>query len=176
MAATGARRQAMAAECLSNCRQIGVASSLYVAENDGRFPSNTHAGVTTSWTQTLRAYLGPDFLGRCPAAPTHRAKVSYGWNDLLANPDGTGIPASRSSRLGSTMMVAELGDSQTSDHYHFAGIRGGPARISANQFRALVAVDRHGSGSNYVFADGHAEFLTWTSVRLRITNGSFIIP
>ena len=76
------------------------------------------------------------------------------------------------------MVVGELATNQTGEHFHFAGIRGGPSRISANQFRGFVNVECHGTGANYLFADGHVENLAWSEVQARLAepDSAFLVP
>jgi prepilin-type N-terminal cleavage/methylation domain-containing protein/prepilin-type processing-associated H-X9-DG protein len=162
-------------KCLSNMRQIGAAMHLFAGDHDGRLPGTSH-GV--SWTNSLGAYLGTNFLGKCPAVPEHRARVSYGWNDSLADARGQGIRLVASRTPGATMAAAELATNQTSEHFHFAGGRGGAARVTPNQFKAAVHVEVHNGSANYLFVDGHAENLAWTEVqrRLRQTGTTFLVP
>jgi general secretion pathway protein G len=163
-----------ATKCLSNMRQIGAAMQMFVGDNDGNLPGTSH-GV--SWTNSLGAYLGTNFIGKCPAVPEHRARVSYGWNDSLA-PAGKGIRMIASRTPSATMAVAELATNQSSEHFHFAGGRGGAGRITPNQFKAAVNVEVHNGSANYLFVDGHAENLAWTEVqrRLRQTGTTFLVP
>jgi prepilin-type processing-associated H-X9-DG protein/prepilin-type N-terminal cleavage/methylation domain-containing protein len=163
-----------ATKCLSNMRQIGAAMQMFVGDNDGNLPGTSH-GV--SWTNSLGAYLGSNFIGKCPAVPEHRARVSYGWNDSLA-PAGKGIRMIASRTPSATMAVAELATNQSSEHFHFAGGRGGAGRITPNQFKAAVNVEVHNGSANYLFVDGHAENLAWTEVqrRLRQTGTTFLVP
>jgi prepilin-type N-terminal cleavage/methylation domain-containing protein/prepilin-type processing-associated H-X9-DG protein len=163
-----------ATKCLSNMRQIGAAMQMFVGDNDGKMPGTSH-GV--SWTNSLGAYLGTNFIGKCPAVPEHRARVSYGWNDSLA-PAGKGIRLVAARTPSATMAVAELGTNQSSEHFHFAGGRGGAGRITPNQFKAAVNVEVHNGSANYLFVDGHAENLAWTEVqrRLRQTGTTFLVP
>jgi prepilin-type N-terminal cleavage/methylation domain-containing protein/prepilin-type processing-associated H-X9-DG protein len=163
-----------ATKCLSNMRQIGAAMHMFVGDNDGNLPGTSH-GV--SWTNSLGAYLGTNFIGKCPAVPEHRARVSYGWNDSLA-PAGKGIRMIASRTPSATMAVAELATNQSSEHFHFAGGRGGAGRITPNQFKAAVNVEVHNGSANYLFVDGHAENLAWTEVqrRLRQTGTTFLVP
>jgi prepilin-type processing-associated H-X9-DG protein/prepilin-type N-terminal cleavage/methylation domain-containing protein len=163
-----------ATKCLSNMRQIGAAMQMFVGDNDGNLPGTSH-GV--SWTNSLGAYLGTNFIGKCPAVPEHRARVSYGWNDSLA-PAGKGIRMIASRTPSATMASAELATNQSSEHFHFAGGRGGAGRITPNQFKAAVNVEVHNGSANYLFVDGHAENLAWTEVqrRLRQTGTTFLVP
>jgi prepilin-type N-terminal cleavage/methylation domain-containing protein/prepilin-type processing-associated H-X9-DG protein len=163
-----------ATKCLSNMRQIGAAMHMFVGDNDGNLPGTSH-GV--SWTNSLGAYLGTNFIGKCPAVPEHRARVSYGWNDSLA-PAGKGIRLVASRTPSATMASAELATNQSSEHFHFAGGRGGAGRITPNQFKAAVNVEVHNGSANYLFVDGHAENLAWTEVqrRLRQPETTFLVP
>jgi len=164
-----------ATKCLSNMRQIGAAMQMFVGDNDGRLPGTSH-GV--SWTNSLGAYLGTNFIGKCPAVPEHRARVTYGWNDSLADSKGQGIKAAVCRTPSLTMASAELVTNQSSEHFHFAGGRGGAARVTTNQFKASVNVEVHNRSANYLFVDGHAENLAWTEVqrRVRQTGTTFLVP
>ena len=153
-----------ATKCLSNMRQIGAAMQMFVGDNDGKLPGTSH-GV--SWTNSLGAYLGTNFIGKCPAVPEHRARVSYGWNDSLA-PAGKGIRLVAARTPSATMAVAELATNQSSEHFHFAGGRHGASRVTPNQFKAAVNVEVHGGSANYLFVDGHVENLPWNEVQGRL--------
>ena len=164
-----------ATKCLSNMRQIGAAMHLFVGDNDGRLPGTSH-GV--SWTNSLGAYLSTNFIGKCPAVPEHRARVTYGWNDSLADSKGQGIKAAVCRTPSLTMAAAELATNQSSEHFHFAGGRSGAGRVTPNQFKAAVNVEVHNGSANYLFVDGHAENLAWTEVqhRLRQPGTTFLVP
>ncbi len=173
-----ARGKARAAECLSNLRQAGVASLLHVADNRGRLPSISHRredGVSLSWTLTLRPYLGPRFLGRCPSRPDHVAAITYGWNDLLVTSAGEGLPFSACRAPSATLLLAETPDDQTAEHIHFADAARG---VTPAFFRANVRVDVHGASSNYLFADGRVAPLGWPEIQRRLagTKPVFINP
>jgi prepilin-type N-terminal cleavage/methylation domain-containing protein/prepilin-type processing-associated H-X9-DG protein len=164
-----------ATKCLANMRQIGAAMQMFAGDHDGRLPGTSH-GV--SWTNSLGAYLGTNSAAKCPAVPDHRARVTYGWNDSLADVRGQGVRLAACRTPGATMAAAELAANQTSEHFHFAGGRGGAARVTPNQFKAAVNVEVHHGGANYLFVDGHAENLAWTEVqrRLRQPETTFLVP
>ncbi|NCY23257.1 type II secretion system protein [bacterium] len=165
-------------QCLNDLRQVGLALQLYVGDNEGRFPDTSHQGVAQSWTNTLASYLKTNFLGRCCAVPNHPSRLTYAWNDALADANGLGVPAPSFRKPSATMVVAELATNQTGDHFHFSGTRGGVSRITPNQFKGEVNVQCHGRGANYLLADGHTENLAWTEVQLRLnqTDSCFIAP
>ena len=162
-------------KCLSNMRQIGAAMQMFVGDHDGRLPGTSH-GV--SWTNSLGAYLGANFLGKCPAVPEHRARVTYGWNDSLADAKGVGIKLVSARTPSVTMAAAELATNQSSEHFNFAGGRGGASRVTPNQFEAAVNVEVHNGSANYLFIDGHVENLAWTEVQrlLRQPGTTFLVP
>lgn len=164
-----------ATKCLASMRQVGSALHLFSSDNDLRLPGTSHG---TSWTVSLADYLGPKFIGRCPGCPQHPARITYGWNDSLADAQGNGIRAASSRTPGQTMVLAELAIDQTSEHFHFAGGRGGAARVTPARFKAAVNVEAHGKGANYLFVDGHAENLPWTEVqrRLQQPGTTFLVP
>lgn len=172
--ARGMFGKAQMVECLSNMRQMGVAVQLFAQENGGQLPGTSHA---VSWTNSLTAYLGSNFIGRCPAVPQHRARVTYAWNDCLVT-NGVGLSVASCSAPSLTMAMAELALDQSSEHLHFSGVRGGASHLTPNQFKDAVNVEAHGTSANYLFVDGHAENLAWTEVQLRLTrtNTTFIVP
>jgi prepilin-type processing-associated H-X9-DG protein len=157
-------------QCQSNLRQIGLAIHLYASDHHDRLPSNSHQrgpdGSPLSWTHTLEAYLGPEFLGRCPSTPDHPARITYALNDLLAEPDGTGIPFLSVRDPSTTLTIAEIATHQFSEHFHFRGAARG--RVSASFFRSLVNVTAHGDGANYLFVDGHVDTLPWPEIQQRL--------
>jgi len=179
LAATrGVTEKTRTTRCLNDLRQVGTALQLYVGDNGGRFPSTSHQGVAQSWTNTLAPFLKTNFLGRCCAVPHHSSKLTYGWNDALADAQGLGVMAPSFRKPSATMVVAELATNQSSEHFHFSGTRGGASRITPNQLKAEVNVQCHGTGANYLFADGHAENLNWTDAQSRLiqTDSCFIVP
>ncbi len=170
--------RANAIRCLSSMRDAGMAMQLYIGEHNGRMPDTSHSrdddGNSLSWTKTLASYLSGDFISRCPASKSP-SEVTYGWNDLLTDVNGIGIPVTKISKPGTTLVLAEVADSYPSEHFHFSSAR---TRVTFNQFKTSVAVEIHGNGANYLFADGHAENLSSSEVRNRLNaiNTTFLIP
>lgn len=173
-----ARNKARAAQCLSNLRQVGAASLLYVNEHRSRLPAISHlrsGGVSYSWTETLQPYVGPEFIGRCPSRPDHIAKVTYGWNDLLVSSTGEGLHFGVCRTPSATLMLAEIPDGYTAEHIHFSGAARG---VTPAFFRTNVRVDVHGSASNFLFVDGHVSSLAWTDIlnRLSTPQSTLVYP
>jgi prepilin-type processing-associated H-X9-DG protein len=65
--------QSVGQQCLGNLSALGTAMSLYLADNDGRFPT----GV--DWEQPLTRHVANPTAFRCPAPPPTR----YVFNDRL---------------------------------------------------------------------------------------------
>ena len=172
-------QKAHATKCLNTVRQVGIATRAYTADNDGRLPDTGHVraadGTSRSWLNTLATYLGPKFIGRCPANNKSPVDVTYGWNDLLTETTGEGIPVARCRTPSATLVIGEAADAYTSEHFHFAAARN---RVTYNQFKASVGVERHGRAANYLFVDGHVESLTATEIkdRLNATDSAFLKP
>lgn len=172
-----ARRSAQSLECLSQLRQIGQATHLYADEHKDALPRSTHSYLAHGvkpWGYALSPYLGhgsidgpgprwdPLFNGlyRCPA-DERTQRWSYGknaWFELTAGETGeiegtaNGPTYPRRAdvpRPTATILYAELDSGSIADHImaHFWYLGASPE----------VDTERHGSTSNYVYVDGHAE-------------------
>jgi len=178
-AASGAMDRAHSTKCLSSLRQVGIALQLFTGDNAGRLPDTGHVraadGSSLSWTNTLSSYLSTNFIGRCPANRKSPMAVTYAWNDLLVETNGVGIPLTRCRQPSATLAVAEASDAHTSEHFHFASAR---TRVTFNQFKTDVGVDRHNTFANYLFVDGHTELLSPDEIRSRLNspNSTFLQP
>ena len=178
-AASGAMDKAHSTKCLSSLRLAGIAIQLYTGDNSGRLPDTGHVrasdGTSLSWTNTLSAYLSTNFIGRCPANHKSPMAVTYAWNDLLTESSGAGIPIARCRAPSTTLALAETADTYSAEHFHFSAAR---TRVTFNQFKADVGVDRHGAFANYLFVDGHSELLSPTEIKSRLdaANSTFLQP
>jgi prepilin-type processing-associated H-X9-DG protein/prepilin-type N-terminal cleavage/methylation domain-containing protein len=171
-------------KCLSNMRQIGAAMQMFVGDNDGRLPSVQHKGQV-SWTNSLGAFLGTNFIGRCPALQHYpdSVNVTYGWSDMLTETNKSsawqGLRIARIARQSSTIVVAEKQISGGNfDHFHFREALGSRGRISMQKFEKEVNTKAHGDRANYLFVDGHVESLAADEVKARLANSNpaFLVP
>jgi prepilin-type N-terminal cleavage/methylation domain-containing protein/prepilin-type processing-associated H-X9-DG protein len=181
-----AKHRAQAVKCLSNLRQMGIASVTYTEDNDGILPQSSHqrdpvTGARLSWVGTLQAYAGSTNIYKCPLDPNDLRYYSFAINDYVTRKP-FGAPTLDFSALASiphpteTMMFAELAEEADSlDHMHFADPSQG---YQPTEFSQQVAVDRHIHGANYLFVDGHVEPRLWTAVQplLTDTNSAFVKP
>jgi prepilin-type N-terminal cleavage/methylation domain-containing protein/prepilin-type processing-associated H-X9-DG protein len=174
-----AKARARGIQCVSNLRQIGVGCALYAGDNNDALPQSSHQGA--SWIGKLEPY-GVTLVYRCPVDTNRSRPTSYALNDFLTpHPYGArDLDFSRTTAVpapAETLHLAEArGDFEGSDHFHFADR--GSGGYSNVAFAAQVAVERHRSSANYLFADAHVETLRWRLVGTRLgrSGSRFVRP
>lgn len=189
-----ARESARAVKCLSNMRNLGLASMMYANENRGYLVQagmahgGAHAAEEVAWFNTLQQYYQNKLVARCPSdvsphwpegSPVRPGteqfrRTSYGINEFLDRDlcpwGGPYVKLSQVRRPAATIQfveMAETGDFAAADHPHVDLWVGNiPVKASAH-----LAIARHGgklaswSGrANYTFLDGHAETLAFRDV------------
>jgi prepilin-type N-terminal cleavage/methylation domain-containing protein/prepilin-type processing-associated H-X9-DG protein len=179
-----ARMRARATQCLNNLHQLGIAHVFYADENRGRFPERRD---DHRWPTQLRpGYLNLAILQctedrrRLRASDISRvekdpdqAVISYivnGWNDYfkltlgLADVSqmlGRYIPESAIPSPGLTILFGEV--KTNSGNYYMDFLENGGndvTEIIRNRHMSSGATAKDG-GSNYTFADGHAELIRY---------------
>jgi prepilin-type N-terminal cleavage/methylation domain-containing protein/prepilin-type processing-associated H-X9-DG protein len=165
-----AKSKASAVQCLSQMRQIGLASAMYVDDNDGFLPRSSHSALAYGqmpWGYALvpgilgKTFTQPDSswtnlfntLYHCPKDTGKKGDWSYGKNvypELSAQETGgpTWNRLSQIPRPTATVLFAEKISSSMADHLmaHFWP-EGAQPEVDRN---------RHDQRSNYVYCDGHA--------------------
>ena len=164
-AVAGAKQRAIATKCLNNLKQVGIASVMYADDNEDSLPLSSHEGL--SWVVTLQPDLAGTNLHLCPSDKIAGRLSSYAVNDFLLPPDPAGSRPEYSKFTAvpspsDTMMMAEISDYTTTDHFHFAEE---DADYMSTGFFFAVAVTRHLEGATYLFVDGHVERLLWTQTK-----------
>jgi len=176
-----AKGKAGATACLSNLKQIGLASALYSDDNDDALPRTSHEGA--SWVGMLQPYAGGTVLWRCPRDNHPTRLYSYALNDFLTPAEAVDPNKKDYSRVTAvpfpteTFFMTECQDKYTgSDHFHFADPEDGD--YSPLGFKSEVAVGRHQEAANYLFVDSHVEKRNWSAVRpiLTQTGSRFVNP
>lgn len=178
-----ARKRGQAAVCMSNVRQLGVATHMFAHTHKGLLVEYglAHGGSVDeekTWLNTLRNEYKSKLVARCPSddslrweQPYHNPesdvdyyrRTSYGVNEYVTGRlDGyerynrlDGIP-----RPATTILYCEMaqeGDYAVSDHVHPVNWQLNPEVEAAKQIELALHVDK----SNYVFADGHSEPATF---------------
>ncbi len=180
-----AKESTRATLCLSNMRQLAIATVTFAAEHDDQLPeprfghgSVGHGLEQGSWIFTLNEYSSGDtkIMSRCPSdvsrfftepqQPLNRLRrVSYGLNFYVSGlqpgyEDFQSLrPVERPSATIWSLELAEEGDFATADHIHpdrFFTRGSGDIEIEAAK---QVRIHRHGGKANYALLDGHAEAL-----------------
>jgi prepilin-type N-terminal cleavage/methylation domain-containing protein/prepilin-type processing-associated H-X9-DG protein len=162
-----------AAKCLGNMRNIGLAAMAYASENNMKLPMTSHKGAENQWEVTLQPYSGNAIDFKCPSDPDKTRTRSYAINDMLTpNPCQAEFLdfsyLSKIDRPAETIYFAEAQQAFTMDHFHFSQFYGD--QLPGDVFEELVDVHRHGGRANYLFADCHAEMLSWDAVKNRLAN------
>jgi len=177
-----AREQARKVACLSNLRQMGVALQAYLIDSEYRLPPSSCRCEDPNghWLRILTGYTQEQLLFRCPS---DRARNFVDWDKPLQDQEDVRYSSfavnalldpihfrygARSNRYNDVnqirramycIWISEAPDTENfnlADHIHPESWEG--AEQYARQF---VAWDRHKGTSNYLFADGHAENLTF---------------
>jgi len=185
-----AREKAGQGACLSHARQIGLAATMYMQDNDGFLPLTRHASPLAGWLESIQPYVKNRGIFRCPSdasnigwaqtqaefeAPSPVKRLSsYYTNAWLAGSRGYGNDAAV-QHPASVIYVAESPDDSLSDHFHpmcWGETDPEMPDCTRSQFAwdidkgetREIALRRHNGGSNYIYVDGHAKWRTWRQV------------
>jgi prepilin-type N-terminal cleavage/methylation domain-containing protein/prepilin-type processing-associated H-X9-DG protein len=165
-----AQSQARSVSCLSQLRQIALATLMYADDHGGRLPRSTHSATAHGelpWGYALLPHLGIasckpgdplwtnifNGLYRCPVDKRRNTDWSYGksvYPELSAQETG-GSTWSRLPDLpnaSATVLFAEKTGGSMADHFM--------ANFWCEGGEPEVDRKRHGTRSNYIFGDGHA--------------------
>lgn len=169
---------------LNNLRQIGTGMMLYLGENDNVLPGRVTSG--DKWPALLHVYLQDTKVYASPGDPENfiarsadplsnaRNETSYimnGYNDLGALSDET--VSVRANTIDRPSQVILLGTPNPgSGQFYMDMLEGGGNHIE------VLNLEAYGNGSNYLFADRSAKFLTGEtySHRMWLVNQEFEVP
>ncbi len=113
--------------CISNLKQIGLATIAYSQDYDDRLP------LKTSWSDSLGAYIKNSYIYQCPMDNT-QSRCSYSYNNKL---NGDSLSHMKNLESIQTCFDAKGGWNSSSP-------------VSS-------AVPRHYDYSNFAFVDGHVK-------------------
>lgn len=167
------KAKARSVQCLNNLRQLGLATVLFVDDNNDTLPGSEHSGQ--SWIAALLQHGSIKALYKCPDDRNPRHNFSYAENDFFGPPPSGSTPGpgpiakySAVPATSETLFLAEFPDKQTEiDHFHFSDPEEGG--YEPGPFAAQVAIQRHSGGANYLFLDGHSERIAWNTVKPLLT-------
>jgi prepilin-type N-terminal cleavage/methylation domain-containing protein/prepilin-type processing-associated H-X9-DG protein len=178
-----ARAAARRSQCNSQLHQFGIAMNNYVEAKRGYFPENMHADEQKSWVYTLAPFMEKvDAMRICPDDPKgperlQETSTSYVMSDYLSAKVPGGARNIRQLKATSkTMILYEGSDRRTTafvnEHCHASNWFSDFNIQTKSVLKAIerdLQLDRHSSGANYLFVDGHVEFIeadqiaTWVS-------------
>jgi len=181
-----ARDKALAATCLSNLKELGLAAMMYVQDYDDTIvPSYTDASAlwrswtgaeytstTSRWYMLLQPYIKNYDISTCEAGSDIRGNYDsqhYGCNsDLcrtLTSPSSTSYKLAEVQFPANTMLFADSDWSgtaaayPTNNSYVIYGPQPNGASISPPHYIwGGFMPARHQGGANMTFADGHAKW------------------
>ncbi len=165
-----AKQRAWGTACLSQVKQIGLASRMYADDNADALPRSAHEGA--SWVSTLQPYCAGTNLWRCPRDAQLTRRYSFALNDyLLPFTTASETDYSKTTQVPTPTDTFWLGECENkyinSDHFHLSPANDGNYTVA--NFAGQIATTRHLAGANYLFVDGHAQFLKWSFVQIELT-------
>jgi prepilin-type N-terminal cleavage/methylation domain-containing protein/prepilin-type processing-associated H-X9-DG protein len=181
-----AREKARQTACLSNMKQVGLALSMYTQDYDDTMPIHQDTDtfmkptVPANWARLLFPYTKNIRVYLCPTArlwPPHAPAAAKGTeitsllgNGVLMRPKGL----SRAAATAPADIVAFQ-----EDYFSFTVAFNRPVEVAGGKFQYWHYLDdqaprgnkdedysnQHMSGGNLVFADGHAKWRRYMSIR-----------
>ena len=184
-AVQSARAAARRTQCASNMRQVGLAISNFADAHRGNMPLSSHdlahGEEQQAWIYTVAPFMEDvDAIRICPADPNGPARLTNKLTSYIINSyvcirgdAGAITNMNKMPERSKTFVAFETSDSigtSHADHTHgaewFKDPISRPNRVARTWSRIQLDLqaDRHGSGSNYLFADGHVDFLELTQI------------
>ena len=185
-----ARENARRTSCLSNLKQMGLATIQYTQDYDEYLPQRQHGFATSAfkWTDELQPYLKSTQVFTCPsddaATATYQAPGvarttnnfgSYAWNFLYyaagAPTPPSGQPLSAIPQAAEVVIIGEVSGQASSSAFFWNANDTNPEIATVNGVRILRnklgatpedygLCERHLGTTSVLFMDGHAKALS----------------
>jgi hypothetical protein len=140
------REKSRQATCISNQRQLGLALSMAVQDNQEVFPGKMGVADGALWQKELQPYADSAKLWRCPSSIDERSAADYGMNFFLS-----GMPRGALTDPSRLLMLADANDLLIQTQGDVA------ARRHAGQY-IVTCADNHSTtlaaDSDVIFASG----------------------
>ena len=177
-----AREAARKIVCISNLRQIGMGLEMYQSDNGERVPGGGADG--RQWPDFMLPYLNSTQILVCPD-DTHSgeptidgagvSELSYGWNGLYVDASHYGftsvngiIPSMlQVNNTTGTIVLFDYSNTNVTTQAQVQSL----TDLDTGPTSSTRVSNRHASGFNALFADGHAKFQKFGST----TQGSWTI-
>ena len=163
-----AREKARQASCLSNLKQLGLATLMYTQDNDETLPAEGGPTSAFDWPMPLVPYMKNAGIVVCPSAPagscTHMyvsgQPCCYGYNCPYMNC----VSLASIQDVAGTIMIADSnGDNRVGPDVALQKIR----QPGVSCYHQLVA--RHNDMVNIAFADGHSKAMKLSTIEANDT-------
>ena len=174
-----AREKARAASCLSNCKQLGLGLMMYCQDNDEYYTINEPHGANDVaakwWCSRIYPYVKNKQIWACPSAPSvvsyyyadgslPARTIPHGWGfDQVHYPYrtiyDTPMTIGDIKQPANSGVLFEKTNAITTMPYVYCAV----CYPTAAAYTSQVA-DRHNNGLNVRFYDGHAKWLSKTTV------------
>ena len=156
-----AREKARQSSCLSNLKQIGLATLQYVQDYDERLPAMQRIGRTITVQTQVMPYMKSEQILVCPS---QSANYYYYWD----NPTGTGAATGIRGSYGWNLNIGSFGIGGSVGALSLAQVNI-PAEVGmwADCQNTLTHLQDNGTyrtsaphndGGNMVYVDGHAKW------------------
>ena len=147
-----ARRKSYQSACLSNMQQLGMASKMYILDNDNIYPGEEVWVVG----DLIKSKLSCTSVEGDEDSQSNSV-IGYGYNFNLCESKGVGVHESKISWPSMAIAFAEVDKMKRP-------VVIGPYQsenIDVEYYRYLKnkPYSRHSGGANYLFCDGHAQWL-----------------
>jgi len=174
-----AKETARRIACMNNERQLSLACTMFVDDNDGRYPART-TGNPPRWPEALRDGYKDIHILVCPtdrpagvsfdetnADLAPRSYLINGWNDCFKVELGGSF--SLGAMIGKAMSEQRIllpsdtivfGEKETtSGHYYMDMLEGVGNDFTEVEQSRHSATAKNSGGSDFVFADGSVRYL-----------------
>ncbi|MEY2536689.1 MAG: hypothetical protein QOG67_429 [Verrucomicrobiota bacterium] len=165
---TGVQERARATQDLNNLRQIGLATQMYLNDNDGTYflpTQNWMKALHPKYFSSWKIFQSP-FDPRSPSEDESAAPVSYGLNDNTVGTTG-GANSLSSDKILKPSNYIVFAPAQNSKSPYFAAKSGDDSGVQVNKNSAgqygATAGGTHSRGQriNACMADIHVENIPW---------------
>lgn len=164
--------------CVNNERQLGLACTMFVDDNDGKYPDRT-TGNPPRWPEALRDGYKDIRVLICPtdqpaaltdvtnADTAPRSYLMNGWNDCFQAQMGGAFSmgaivgkALNEQRIKQPSETIVFGEKEsTSKHFYMDMLEGIGNDFTEVEQSRHSATSRNSGGSDFAFADGSVRYL-----------------